>query len=160
MVIGGVANLFWGNPRTTQDVDVTIQIQDSLQNEFIAAVEKKFTALVKNASDFVNQTRVLPLRTKEGVRIDLIFALLPYEEMAIARAKKITVGKNKVPVCTAEDLILHKIISERPRDLEDVREILKHQRGKLDEKYLMPLLEGLSRDLERPEILENFKSWK
>lgn len=160
MVIGGVANLFWGNPRTTQDIDLTIQVQDSEIDGFIDRISGHFKILVKDAKNFVAQTRVLPIQTKSGIRIDLIFALLPYEESAIVRAKMKTIGKIKIPICSAEDLILHKIISERPRDLEDVREILDHQRGKLDEKYLKPLIDGLARDLERPDIADNFLKWK
>lgn len=160
MVIGGVANLFWGNPRTTQDIDITIQIPDSRIDDLLKVAVKKFEVLVKNPDDFIKQTRVLPLRTRSGIRIDIIFALLPYEESAIAKAKLKVIGKIKIPICSAEDLILHKIISERPRDHEDVREILKHQRGKLDERYLKTYIEALSRDLERPEILEHYLEWK
>ncbi len=28
MIIGGFANLAWGVPRTTQDVDITVQVRD------------------------------------------------------------------------------------------------------------------------------------
>ncbi len=58
--------------------------------------------------------------------------------------------------CTPEDLILHKIISERPKDLEDIRGVLAAQRGKLDLLYLEPRIRELADLLGRPAILEEY----
>ena len=46
MVIGGVANLFWGVPRTTLDVDVTAQLQEADYSRLLEAVGKKFSIRV------------------------------------------------------------------------------------------------------------------
>lgn len=55
-------------------------------------------------------------------------------------------------VASAEDLILHKLVSERPRDREDVAGLIKRQRGTLDRAYLDPLVRSLSDTLEDPTI--------
>lgn len=152
MFIGGIANLIWGQPRLTQDLDVTILCQEDKVLELVEKLKNEFRILVAEPLSFIRQTNVLPMTTKEGVRVDLIFARLPYEERALSRAKTVKLGKQQFKVCTAEDLVVHKIISERPRDLEDVRHIIARQRDNLDREYLDPLVQELSRLLARSEI--------
>jgi len=152
MLIGGMANLIWGEPRTTQDIDVTVRVEPSALVDTVAQLSQIFRALPKDPQAFVKQTRVLPIVTANGIRVDLIFAELPYQEAAIRRARPISFGGIVVQVCSPEDLIIHKIISERPKDLDDVRGIIRTQRARLDRAYLDPLVLGLAADLERPEI--------
>ena len=78
MIIGGVANLFWGIPRTTLDIDVTIQVREDAYASLIHQVKGKYHLRVKNPLSFIAQTNVLPLQDAKGIRIDLIFAMLPY----------------------------------------------------------------------------------
>ncbi|MGI9861134.1 nucleotidyltransferase [Moorella naiadis] len=152
MFIGGIANLIWGEPRLTQDLDVTILCQEAKIPELITKLMNDFSILPTDPLAFIQQTGVLPMVAREGVRIDLIFARLPYEEQAISRAKIVKLGQQQLKVCTAEDLIIHKIISERSRDLDDVQQIIIRQRDNLDRNYLDPLVHNLSQLLERPGI--------
>lgn len=73
-----------------------------------------------------------------GVRIDLIRAGLPYEEEAIRRARLLELGGARVRVASAEDLILHKLASERARDRGDVAGVIRRKRGALERTYLDP----------------------
>src|SRR3989338_11588909 len=116
MVIGGVANLFWGVPRTTLDIDITIQVPEDSQTSLIAKMRRSYKLRASNPIAFVRKTNVLPLEDRSGVRIDLIFAKLPYELEAICRSKRVRVNGNSVQICSPEDLVVHKIISDRPRD--------------------------------------------
>lgn len=158
MLIGGLANLVWGVARTTQDIDITIQADPSRIADTVDALTGAFRALPDDPVSFVHETRVLPVVTDNGTRVDLIFAELPYQEQAIRRARSVRLGRTIVQVCSSEDLIIHKIISERPKDLEDVKGIVRTQRTKLDRSYLDPLIYGLAVDLERPDIQEFYDS--
>jgi len=153
MVIGGFANLHWGRPRLTQDIDVTIQVEPAQVPALIAALAKEYEILVPDPAAFANESRVLPVRDRGGVRVDLILAGLAYEEEAIRRAAAFTVAGREVRVCRAEDLIVHKLVSERPRDREDVEGVILRQRGGLDRSYLDSKVRELAKGLERPEIL-------
>ena len=64
----------------------------------------------------------------------------------------------KVRFMTAEDLILHKIVSERPRDHEDIVGIMRRQSGALDLSYLRPRILELARALSRPDMIEEFEA--
>jgi predicted nucleotidyltransferase len=102
---------------------------------------------------------VLPLDTEDGVRIDVIFALLPFELDAIRRARDVPVAGRTVHVVSVEDLILMKIISERPRDAADVEALLRLRARELDRDYLEPRIRELATALEREEILDRWRRW-
>ena len=159
MVIGGIANAQWGIPRATLDVDVTVWAEEAQLASAVEALCARFPPLTEEPLAFVRETRVLPLDIS-GVRADVLFGLLPYERSAIERAVERKVAGVPIRFCTAEDLILHKVISDRPRDLEDVRGILAAQRGKLDLGYLEPRIRKLSELLTRPSIWEAYLQGK
>lgn len=118
MVIDGIANLVWGEARATVDIDITVLVPPDDVQDFIDAVSHEYQMLVEAPWRFVTDTRVLPVSDPSGVRIDLVFGLLPFEEEAVRRAASVHAAGRSIRVCTPEDLILMKIISERPRDLE------------------------------------------
>ncbi len=152
MVIGGMANAVWGYPRSTIDLDLTVLLDPSAALTLIESLGAPYSCRVSDPEGFVAETRVLPLRHSGGVQIDLIFALLPFEEEAIARAVSIDVQGIPVHFCTPEDLVLHKIVSTRERDRKDVLEILRRRRDSLDRSYLDPRVQELAVLLERPEM--------
>lgn len=152
MLIGGIANLIWGRPRLTRDLDIVVMCRQESIPGFLQQLDRSFRVLPRDPVSFVKETRVLPLIAKDGTPIDLIFARLPYEEAAISRAVEIAFEGVKVRVCTAEDLIIHKVISERAIDREDVRGIISTQGARLDRDYLDPIIGELAGFFDRPEI--------
>jgi len=157
MIIGGIAVLVWGEPRTTQDIDVTVSVPEDGLADFVDLLRSRLTVLPANPVDFFQGTHVLPVTTPTGVSIDIIRAGLPYEEQAIRRAVLRDLGPVRIRVCTAEDLIVHKLASTRPRDREDVVGIVARQRLLLDRSYLDPLVQSLSETLEDPEIWARYQ---
>lgn len=158
MVIGGVANLFWGVPRTTLDIDITIQVKEDSRKRLASEIKHQYHLRVKNPVAFIEQTNVLPLEDANGVRIDLIFAKLPYEFKAIRRSKPMRVQGEWIQVCTPEDLIVHKIISDRPRDREDIQGIISSAKDRLNKRYLDPIVKELAKALAKPELLKFYRS--
>ena len=152
MVIGGLANAVWGVPRSTIDLDLTVVLDPGQAGRLLDALGPAYRSRTGDPEGFAARTRVLPLRHAGGVQIDLIFALLPFEEDAVRRAVEIDIGGVPVRFCTAEDLVLHKIASDRERDLKDVEEILHRRSKTLDRRYLDPRIHELAILLERPEI--------
>lgn len=138
MLIGGQAVLLHGEPRLTQDVDVTLGASpDSLHQVLTACKDMRLTPLPEDVVGFVRETFVLPVSDRAtGIRVDLIFSTTPYEAMAIQRAVRVDIRGRSVPFASAEDLILHKLFAGRPRDLEDVRGVVARQRESLDWGYL------------------------
>ena len=160
MVIGGMANLIWGEPRATLDVDVTVLVPQPAIDGFIESVGRDYTILVQDPSGFVRDTRVLPVSSQSGIRIDLIFGLLPFEEEAVRRAVPVEAAGRSIRVCTAEDLILMKMISDRPRDLADARAIVRRRILALDLGYLEPRVLEMASLMERDDIATRWREWK
>ncbi len=160
MVIGGFATLIWGEPRATTDVDLTVDAHALGTDAFAALAARLGSPLVDDPAAFAARNRVLPVRTPEGIEVDLILATLPFELGAIDRAATIDVEGTPVRVVTPEDLILHKVVSERARDLEDVVGVLRRQRDRLDLEALDAMVDALVADLQDPAIAGRYRQAK
>ncbi len=157
MVIGGLANAVWGVPRSTLDIDITVLLDPRDVGRLLRALGSRYRPRTRDPEGFARRTRVLPVVHEDGVQVDLVFALLPFEEDAIRRAVELAVRGVPVRFCTAEDLVLHKIVSDRQRDRDDVAAILARRRATLDRAYLDPRVEELAALLERPELAERYR---
>jgi hypothetical protein len=126
MVIGGQAVLLYGEPRLTKDIDITLGVGLERLSEIRAIVDRlRLEYVTDNVDDFAKETMVLPvIDQKSGIRVDLIFSFSPYERQAIERAREISIGRTKVRFAGLEDVVIHKVIAGRPRDIEDVLSIL------------------------------------
>jgi hypothetical protein len=138
MLIGGQAVLVHGEPRLTQDIDITLGVPPTRLSDALAACEAaSLSPLPQDVAGFVRDTFVLPAADAEtGIRVDLVFSTTPYEAEAIERAVYIDVGTVPVPFASAEDLILHKLFAGRPRDLEDAAGVVRRKGRKLDWQHI------------------------
>lgn len=101
---------------------------------------------------------ITPLPCEASELLLPFFGQLPYEKNAIIRAHKMKVEDIYVKVCSPEDLILHKVLSEREKDRKDVEGIILSQCQKLDRVYLDPLVKQVSEELAQPEILKFYNN--
>ena len=157
MLVGGVAVSLWGEARATLDVDWSVWVEPEDLERTITALCERVPASPSQPLEFVRRTRVLPVTTVQGVRADIIFAALPWEKQVISRSHTKLVAGKSVSVVSVEDLILMKIISERQKDIEDARRLLRRYRTSLDRDYLEPLLRELADGLARPDV---FATWE
>lgn len=159
MIIGGQAVLLYGEPRLTKDIDVTLGIGLDGLDRIIQSIENlKLKPLVTEAKEFVEETMVLPtLHEKSGIRVDFIFSYSAYEHQAIQNAKQVKIGSQNINFASLEDVIIHKVIAGRPRDLEDIRSmVLKNPDFNLNyiRKWLKKFDESLAGNYrERFEII-------
>ncbi|MDI6787881.1 MAG: nucleotidyltransferase [Planctomycetota bacterium] len=154
MVIGGQAVLLYGTPRLTNDIDITLGVDIDRLNDVVSIVRKLHLRIIPtDYRKFTTDTMVLPLEDrKSGFRVDFIFSFTPYEIKAIAKARRIKLGRAVVRFACPEDVIIHKIFAGRPRDLEDVKSILIKNQG-LDIKYIRKWLRTLGSIQENQENL-------
>ena len=138
MLIGGQAVLLHGDPRLTQDVDVTLGLGPERLGEIVdACADIGLESLPEDIRGFVETTFVLPaLDDTTGIRVDLIFSNTPYEAQAIEHAIRVEICGERVPFVTAEDLIIHKLFAGRPRDLADAESVVRRKGPQLDWDYM------------------------
>lgn len=150
MVIGGQAVLLYGEPRLTRDIDITLGISADQYKTMLALTRRLgLKTLTDNPADFVKKTMVLPvLDEKSGIRIDFIFSFSPYEKQAIERGRSVTFSAGiGVQFGQLEDIVIHKVIAGRPRDIEDVKSILLKNPA-FDRKYITEWLMEFDKGLD------------
>jgi hypothetical protein len=156
LVIGGIANAVWGRPRATRDADLQVLIGERTISEFVALVKAQFEFRVPDPVTFAKQTYVVPIYASNQIPVDLGLGFLPYEEIAVERAVLIEYLGVTFPTCTAEDLIIHKAISERGKDWDDIQGVLARQGNRLDQAYILYWLAQFAQALERPELIQRY----
>ena len=156
--IGGVALQRWGEPRLTQDVDLTLLTGFGNEEQFVDSLLKEFSPRRPDARDFALSRRVLLIQTGKGIGVDAALGALPFEERTVQRASvwAWTTDENLV-ICSAEDLVVHKVFAGRDLDWGDVERVLTRQHGKLDLKQIRMELKPLLELKGAPESLDKLE---
>mgnify|MGYP000005846576 CR=1 FL=1 len=157
VIIGGLAVQHWSEPRLTRDVDITVMVSN--EEGFLRNVVERFKPRIPDATAFARRSRVLLLTAGNGCPIDISLGIPGYESEVMARA--VTVkwpGSRTVRLISCEDLIIHKCVAGRPRDLEDVERILIRQQGRIDLKYIRRWLRQFAAALPERHILSRFET--
>lgn len=153
--IGGLAVQRWGEPRNTQDANLTLVTGFRGEADFIDALLEHFQARRSDARSFALNYRVLLLRAANGIPLDVALGAMPFEERTVARSSfwQLTEGA-ALRTCSAEDLIVYKVFAGRARDWLDVEGILWVQKHHLNVQQVIFELEPLLALKEDPEALE------
>jgi hypothetical protein len=156
MVIGGQAVLLYGEPRLTRDIDITLGASLDRLGEVVALAKEIGLKVLVDPESFTRDTMVLPCQDPvSGIRIDLIFSDSAYEREALRRAREIVTDEARVRFAAPEDVVIHKVVAGRARDLDDVRSILIRNPG-VDEAWICHWLGELQEIVEEP-LLERYE---
>lgn len=158
-LFGAQAAMVWGRPRLTADIDVTVRQEPEDPERLVRTLEARGFALrVSDAGDFVRRTRVFPfLHVASGMPLDIVLAGPGLEDLFLSRARPITMAGVVVPVISPEDLIATKILAGRPKDMEDVRGILRERLPDLDIELVRSTLGLLEDALAQRDLLPAFE---
>jgi hypothetical protein len=143
----------------TADVDVTVEVEEPKLPALVRSLERAgFRSRVEDWAEFARRTRVVPLVfAKNGLPLDLVVSGPGLEERFLERARRVSIRKLRVPVMAPEDLVVVKLLAQRPRDLEDVRGILTRQGDALDVDAVLQLLREIEEALERRDLVDLFE---
>ncbi len=145
VILGGLAVQYWGEPRTTRDVDVTVLVSSEQFEAFARETLKKFHPRIKDTLSFALQHRVLLVNTLDGTPVDISLGIPGYEDEVMRRAvEAVFSGSAKMRVISAEDLIIHKCVAGRARDREDVERVLIRRRLAIDIDYIRRWLQDFA----------------
>jgi hypothetical protein len=159
MVIGGQAVLLHGEPRLTRDIDITLGIATEQLDLLLPVVATCGLKPLVDPLSFTAKTMVLPCQAPNtDIRIDFIFSFSPYEALAIRRALTVRMGNAMVRFASPEDLIIHKMVAGRPRDLEDVKGVVL-KNPDMETAYIRRWLKNFSSTLKRP-LLQTFNAMR
>jgi len=156
MVIGGQAVVRYGVPRLTEDVDLTLGIAPYESARLLRLLtDLGLSPLVRNPEHFISTTNVLPcVEADSPMRVDFSMTDSPYELQAIERGDDVILHDTPVRFVCVEDLLIHKMIATRPRDLDDALAVILRNPD-FDRAYTRDWLARFAQALNQP-LVENF----
>jgi len=156
--IGGIALQRWGQPRLTNDIDLTILAEPDRESYYVDELLGLYNARLPDARGFALKNRVLLLVSGEGIPIDIALGAIAFEEQVVSRATRYEFLPGlSLLTCSAEDLVVFKSFADRPRDWADVETIVLRQQERLDWRYILEQLRPLCQIKEAPEIIERLR---
>jgi hypothetical protein len=157
--IGAIAVQRWGEPRLTEDADLTVLTGFGAEQGFVDALLAEFAGRRPDARDFALRYRVLLLLASNGVPLDVSLGAMAFEEGAVARASRFAIGEgHSLLTCSAEDLIVFKAFAGRDKDWLDIEGIALRQAGRLREDAIWRELDPLLALKESPETAARLRS--
>jgi len=157
-VVGGHAAILHGSVRFTQDVDITVDSADRPYSFIIDALKLEGFEMRIADKSFIERTRVLPLLHRDTeIPVDVVLAGSGIETLFFQGRIEIDIEGVKVPVACAEDVVVMKILSARPKDLDDIVAILRSQSQKFEHNRVRWLLDQLEKALDRSDLLQLFE---
>jgi len=154
-LFGGQAAIIYGSTRVTEDIDVTIELGACTPRRLVSAVLRKGFALRAGTTPaLVERDRVLPIvHTASSIPVDIVFAGPGLEESFLARRQEHQREGTRIPVASPEDLIVMKILAGRPRDVDDIRAVLRATKSTLDVAHIRETLALLEQALGQSDLL-------
>lgn len=126
------ANRYRREVRLTGDVDLLLADHGG----DLAALERSLAEAAWTPRRATPDGSVLRLRHPRFGAADLVLAETEYQRVALGRARaEVDTTGGVVRYLAPEDVIIHKLIAARPRDLDDIENILDAA-PELDETYL------------------------
>ena len=157
MAIGGLEVGIWGEPRLTRDIDVKV-LAKRVDRKRVLEVLKDYTPLNADPEIALQRNAVAFFQDQQGARLDIMLADNVFDETALGRAKIIeTPNKQRVRVCSAEDLIIYKMISTRTKDRADVEGIIQRQGDKLEDRYVEKWLHEFEQALDDSTLVKEYR---
>lgn len=155
-VFGAQAVVLYGQPRLTVDLDVTVEATLERAVPLLASLhDHGFDSRAPDPEALLRRARVLALvHRPSGFAIDIVVAGPGLEEEFLANRRFVVVGGDlEVPVISPEDLVVTKILAGRPKDLDDVRGVLREQGDGLDLERSRRFLRALEEALGRGDLV-------
>ncbi|OGW15401.1 MAG: hypothetical protein A3G93_06805 [Nitrospinae bacterium RIFCSPLOWO2_12_FULL_45_22] len=124
-IIGAfAANFYRMEPRFTADLDILVILETISTQDLIKILERngfKIKLIPESDPDML-------LCDKGSIPIHLIICKIPYQHLVVKRKTWEEVEGIKVPVISLEDLLIHKLIAHRQKDLWDIDSIIERIR--------------------------------
>jgi hypothetical protein len=157
-LIGGLVVPRWGEPRATTDVDVSVLAPYGDEGAVLDLLLRHFSPRSAGARDFALASRVLLLETSNRVKLDVALAAFPFELEAIEAASDWAAVPGVVlRTCSAEHLVIYKLVAARARDLADIEGIVRRQRRRLDTDTIRRWGREFAELKEDPDLLRPFE---
>lgn len=133
---GALAFGFWGMPRGTLDVDLTIYVSPDDPAGVVS--------LLRDLGCVVDEAKAAPTladhgfctATLAGLRVDVFLPIVDFYAVARARRRQVDLDGVPILIWDAETLVIFKLMFFREKDLVDIAQILRTQGERLDTAWI------------------------
>jgi hypothetical protein len=124
------------DPRATDDIDINITAPATRAPEILAALPDGVRWTGRSVEDAIADDQVRVLWDVPGsdipVPLDLFFAAHRYHQAVASRTRTVPMLDRMVPILAATDLLVFKVLFNRPKDWVDIEEMLAAKPESLD----------------------------
>lgn len=162
VAIGGLAVAAWGEVRATQDVDLRVLLDRDGAERLLVALGTDYVPFGLDIPpiEALRQFGMLFVRDASGTRIDLLLSDIDFDREAVRRGRDVEVVPScTIRICTAEDLLIYKVLAGRPKDLIDVPGVIEKQGGSLDVNYVVRWLELFETMIDDSTLVDTFRGF-
>jgi len=137
---GAIARNYYAEPRLTMDLDIGIFLPPDAHAQVLTALATLFpipdTPAVAQSIQRDAQVRL----AWDDSPLDLFFSYDPFHAVSAKRTRRVAFAGTEIPILSVEDVILHKLLFNRPKDWRDIADMLYAQRDTLDRGYIQEWL--------------------
>ena len=144
MLTGSFASVFYGSPRSTQDIDLVIGVNVEQLRVFVEGLPRSEYYVEADAAleAFKRESLFNIIDLKTSWKIDMIIRKSrEFSREEFERRRSVDVEGVPLYVASAEDIILAKLewakLGESQRQIEDAAGILRQRGDSLDRSYLV-----------------------
>ncbi len=162
VVIGGIAASIWGQPRMTLDADIVIVIPSEKLSDLTESLSNSGFQVTPNTTKKLLNMLPAKIRYSKRLSVDLRIASYSLDKQALERAIPVSLFGIKLPIASAEDIIVYKAARFSDLDKADIKAIILRQKKKLDSRYIMETCQQLIAETRDEKISGNLQvilSW-
>lgn len=138
MLSGSLSSMYYSFPRATTDADFVLDIGSSQLSELSGLLGPAFRIDPQASFETVTGTTKNVVEVIGTPFIIELFRLSsqPFDQARFARRVQVKLLDRMVWLPTAEDVIVQKLVWNRPKDREDLIGVIAAQRTELDVSYI------------------------
>ncbi len=153
VIVGGIAVIVYGNPRTTADIDLIVKLDEEGIEDFAEYLQGRgFLADIRDMRQAFKEKTHFSAEEKDSLfRLDIKGVYREKEKITLRNRKKVEYDGITMYVASPEDTIANKLYYGSEQDVEDAESIYVRQEGGLDQEYLEERCEavGVKEKLEK-----------
>ncbi len=140
---GAIALGYWGAPRGTVDVDLTVYVPRDQPSECVWLLQDIGCDLSPSeAAQSLREHGFCSVKFA-GVRLDVFLPAIPFYEAARKRRKRLELAGQPIMAWDAESLAVFKMMFFRRKDLADIEQILRTQGSRFERVWVREQLIGI-----------------
>ncbi len=138
VIVGGLAVIFYGTPRTTMDVDMVLKIPEDKIDDFIRFLKENdfFADKWDLEMSFRERSHCTIQDKRSMLRLDIKGAYTDTDRETINRRVSFEYKGKNLYIASAEDTIINKLLFGREQDIRDAEGIYVRQLPRLETQYI------------------------